>query len=290
MVRPAACALVFPLLACSVVAGAQNAEQPVRLRFAAMVGSSPLACGQKYEGIGTTKSVVSIADFRFYVSRLRLLRADGSEQPVTLTQDGLWQLDDVALLDFENGTAACANGTEQMRDFIEGHAPPGNYVGVRFDLGLPFEKNHREPTLQPSPLNLTRMFWSWNAGYKFLRLDMRSTGQPKGWMLHLGSTGCTPAGTPTIPAVACARPNLVTVDLPTFDLANDVVEFDLKLLLARSDVDTNTPKTGEGCMSGLSDPECGPLLSQFGLAPGEGQPTTQTVFGVRRTAIGAQPQ
>jgi uncharacterized repeat protein (TIGR04052 family) len=266
------------------VADAQSTAQPVRLRFAATVGASPLACGQKYEQIGTTKSVISIVDFRFYVSRLRLLRPDGSEQAVSLMQDGLWQLDDIALLDFEDGTAGCANGTEQMRDLIEGHAPAGKYVGVRFDLGLPFEKNHREPTLQPSPLNLSRMFWSWNAGYKFLRLDLRSTGQPKGWMLHLGSTGCTPAGTPTTPAVSCARPNIVTVDLPAFDVASDVVEFDLRSLLARSDVDVNTPKTGEGCMSGLSDPECGPLLSQFGLVPGDGQPTGQTVFRARRTA------
>jgi uncharacterized repeat protein (TIGR04052 family) len=285
--------LVVLHLGCLVAvlpASAQNADHPVRLRFAAVVGAAPLGCGVKYEDIGTSRSVISVADFRFYVSRLRLLKSDGSEQPVTLTQDGLWQLDDVALLDFENGTAACANGTEQMRDVIEGQVPEAKYVGVRFDLGLPFEKNHVEPTLQPSPLNLTRMFWSWNAGYKFLRLDLRSTGLPKGWMLHLGSTGCTPAGTPTIPAVNCARPNIVTVDLPAFDVATDVVELDLKALLAKSDVDTNTPKTAEGCMSGLSDPECGPLLSQFGLVPGEGQPAVQTVFRVRRTATAAQPR
>jgi uncharacterized repeat protein (TIGR04052 family) len=288
MVGRVAAAVVLPVLACSGLA-AQNTEQAVRVRFSAVVGTSPLVCGQEYKDIGTTKPVIRIADFRFYVSRLRVLRADGSEQPVTLTQDDLWQLDEVALLDFENGTAACANGTEQMRDFVEGHVPPGTYVGVRFDLGLPFEKNHKEPTLQPSPLNLSRMFWSWNAGYKFLRLDIRSSGQPKGWMLHLGSTGCTPAGSPTIPAVACARPNIVTVDLPTFDVASDIVEFDLEALLAGSNVDANTPKTGEGCMSGPSDPECGPLLARFGLASGEA-PTAQTVFRARRMATAAQPR
>jgi uncharacterized repeat protein (TIGR04052 family) len=267
---------------------AQDAGRVVGLRFAAMVGATPLACGVEYQDIGTTKSVISIVDFRFYVSRLRLLRADGSEQPVSLTQDGLWQLDDVALLDFENGTAGCANGTGQTRDVIEGQVPAGPYAGVRFDLGLPFDKNHREPTLQPSPLNLSRLFWSWNAGYKFLRMDIRSTGQPKGWMLHLGSTGCTPGETPTTVPVSCARPNIVTVELPAFDLANDVVEIDLKTLLARSDVDSNTPKTAVGCMSGLSDPECGPLLAQFGLMATDGQPAAQTVFRARRPGTAAR--
>ena len=59
------------------------------------------------------------------MSRVRLVKADGSEVPVTLTQDGLWQVDDVALLDFENATGACANGTEETRDVVEGTVPAG---------------------------------------------------------------------------------------------------------------------------------------------------------------------
>lgn len=267
-------------------AHAQSAPQPVALRFAATVGSAPLACGSKYSDIGTTKSAISIVDFRFYISRLRLLKDDGTEQPVTLTQDGLWQLDDVALLDFEDGSRTCANGTEQTRDVIEGQVPAGRYVGVRFDLGLPFEKNHQEPTLQPSPLNLTRLFWNWNAGYKFMRLDIRSTGLPQGWMLHLGSTGCTPRDTMQTVPVSCARPNIVTVSLPNFNVASDVVEFDVQALLAGSNVDSNTKDTPEGCMSGLADPECPPLMTQFGLLPTA--PVEQRVFRVRPAHSSAQ--
>lgn len=272
------------VLACASVAGAQNADLPVRLRFAGSVGATPLACGRTYEGIGTTRSAISLVDFRFYVSRLRLLKADGAEQPVALTQDGLWQLDDVALLDFEDASGACTNGTEQTRDVVEGRVPAGPYVGVRFDLGLPFDKNHREPTLQPSPLNLSRLFWSWNAGYKFLRMDIRSTGQPQGWVLHLGSTGCSPSAVPTTVPVSCAHPNVATIDLPAFNLTDDVIEIDLATLLAASDVDSNTPNTAVGCMSGSSDPECGPLLTRFGLVVTEGAHAAgQTVFRVRRT-------
>lgn len=270
------------ILLVSCNAFAQDGGQPVRLRFAAAVGDVPAACGRSYEGIGTTKSTISFVDFRFYVSNLRLLKADGSEQPVTLVQDGLWQLDDVALVDFENATGACANGTEQTRDVVEGQAPVGRYVGVRFDLGLPFEKNHREATLQPSPLNLSRMFWSWNAGYKFMRMDLKTSGQPQGWMLHLGSTGCMPTGKPTTVPTSCTRPNITTVELRDFDLTNDIVELDVKRMLATSNVDINTPETAVGCMSGPSDPECGPILAQFGLPLTPDATATQSVFRTRR--------
>lgn len=282
---------MFRHLAISVVAGAvllaaapSSAEQAVRLRFAATVGETPVACDAAYQNIGVTKSTIHIVDLRFYVSRLRLLKADGTEQPVTLTQDGLWQHDDVALLDFEDASGGCANGTEQTRDLVEGSVAAGEYVGVRFDLGLPFEKNHRDPTLQPSPLNLSRLFWSWNAGYKFLRLDLQSTGQPRGWMFHLGSTGCMPNDSRTTVPVSCARPNITTIDLPAFDLAADVVELDLQALLATSDVDRNAPETPAGCMSGPSDPECGPLLTRFGFQPAEGELAAPAVFRVRRAA------
>jgi uncharacterized repeat protein (TIGR04052 family) len=258
---------------------ARGPAPAVRLRFAAVVGDAPLRCGVEYRDIGTSKSTITLTDFRFYVSRVRLLTADGGERPVTLDQDGLWQAEDVALLDFEDGTGGCANGTEPTRDVVEGEAAAGPYTGVRFDVGLPFEINHRDPTLQPSPLNLTRMFWSWNAGYKFLRLDLRTAGQPNGWGVHLGSMACTPNDRASAAPVSCAQPNLVPVELRDFDPSRDAITIDIARLLAASDVDRNTPGTGGGCESGIGDPECAPIFSQLGLA---GAP--QSVFRVRPQA------
>ncbi len=264
----------------SVAAGA-SAQTPVKIRFAAIANGAPVTCASKIADVGTTKSTISITDFRYYVSRVRLVKADGGEVPVALTQDGLWQLDDVAMLDFEDATGGCANGTEQTRDVIEGAVPAGSYTGLRFDVGLPFEKNHRDQTLQPSPLNLSRMFWSWNAGYKFMRLDIKTTGQPRGWMVHLGSTGCEPSAAPSTIPVSCAHRNTVTVDLPGFSAARDVVELDVAALLAASNVDTNTAKTALGCMSGGTDPECTGLFGQLGLAIGDQAAGVQKVFRAR---------
>lgn len=150
----------------------QAAEtQPVTIRFAAKVGEQRFSCGSSYE-LGSSKVKMTPTDFRFYVSNLSLVNAAGKTVPLSLTQDGKWQFQDVALLDFEDKTAACANGTVETRDQIVGTVPVGEYRGLRFNLGVPFELNHADSTLAASPLNLTSLWWNWRAGYKFLRIDL----------------------------------------------------------------------------------------------------------------------
>jgi uncharacterized repeat protein (TIGR04052 family) len=280
--------VISPLLAVQTAAAA---DMPVAVRFAAVVGDKPFSCAAKFDGIGSTSSTIQVTDFRFFASNVRMVKADGSEVPVTLTQDGLWQNGGVALVDFEDATGTCVNGTPETRNIIEGTVPEGTYTGVRFAIGLPFDVNHREVTLQPSPLNLSRMFWSWSAGYKFIRLDLRSTGQPKGWMLHLGSTGCTPQGEASTVPTSCKYENLVNLDLP-YAAGRDEIRFDLKALLAESNVDANQEKTAMGCMSGASDFECSALFKQLGLGIGNAPAAgPQRVFSTRpATATIAAPQ
>ena len=155
--------------------------QPVALRFRATVDAQPFACGQSYSGIGTTKGTISVTDFRFYVHDVRLVDSSGREVPVRLDSDDLWQSNGVALLDFEDGSGPCSNGNAELRDVVVGSAPVGSYSGVRFKVGVPFDLNHRDLTQQPSPLSLSRMFWAWNSGYKFMRIDMK-TGPSQGWV------------------------------------------------------------------------------------------------------------
>ena len=168
-----------------------GATQEVALRFKPVVGDKPFTCGQSYEGIGSTNSKITPTDFRFYVHNVRLIDAAGKETAVALEQDGKWQVDNLALLDFENGSGPCANGPADTNEVVKGKAPAGKYVGVKFAVGVPFERNHADPAKAPSPLNLTQLFWVWNSGYKFARIEMQTTGLPQGWMLHLGSL---PAG------------------------------------------------------------------------------------------------
>src|SRR5215831_13266336 len=49
------------------------ARLPITLNFQGMVGSDAFACGTVYNGIGTANSQFVPADFRFYVSNVRLV-------------------------------------------------------------------------------------------------------------------------------------------------------------------------------------------------------------------------
>lgn len=282
------CSTTFFLIASSA---AIAADRPVTIRFQAQVGDELFECGRKYDGVGVTKSKITGRDFRFYVHDVRLLDNTGKGTPVALDQDGKWQLDDLALLDFENGTSTCSNGTPEMNRQIVGKVPDGQYTGLRFTLGVPFNKNHADPLTQPSPLNLTALFWVWNAGHKFARLDFASTGIPRGFFIHLGSTGCMPNNTKLTVPSSCKSPNRVEVMFPSFDPSRDIVVADLGALLQDTDVDVShnpvdtrargeeaVMRTSAGCMSGPATPDCAGLFANFGLPFGDRAPGEQKFF------------
>lgn len=259
---------------------------PVRLAMRATVGDAPFACGRSFAGIGTAASTIQATEFKFFVHDVQLTTRDGRAVPVTLTQDGLWQNGTVALLDFEDGTGSCSNGNAEVRDIVEGTVPAGDYTGVRFTMGVPFDRNHLDLTAQPSPLSLTRMFWAWNSGYKFLRLDLKTEGAQT-WMVHLGSTECTPTGSATTIPTTCKHANRVEVALTGFDPSRDAIRLDVADLLRRSDVSKNQPKTASGCMSGQSDSDCAGLFEVLGLPFGSASGGVQRAFSVSRGALAA---
>ncbi|HWP23832.1 MAG TPA: MbnP family copper-binding protein [Candidatus Binatia bacterium] len=260
----------------------------VSLRFSATVNGAPFECGKSYSNIGTTRSTITPTDFRLYVSNVELLTESGRAVPVKLSQDGTWQYQNVALLDFEDGSGPCRNGTQAIRTHVSGTVPDGKYSGVRFVMGVPFELNHGDPTLAPSPLNITAMFWNWQGGYKFLKVDMTTSGlaspahihktgaghgrhgshgadESSGFSVHLGSTVCA-ARSPTESPTGCKNPNRVTVTFEKFDPERNVIVADLGALLANTNVDHNTPDTSPGCMSFPKDPDCTAVMSALGLA------------------------
>ncbi|HTX39166.1 MAG TPA: hypothetical protein VME43_29280 [Bryobacteraceae bacterium] len=48
---------------------------------------------------------------------------------------------------------------------------------------------------------------------KFARLDFSSTGMPRGYAIHLGSTGCAPEQGKTAPPAQCGAPNSPEIEL-----------------------------------------------------------------------------
>ena len=178
----------------------------------------------------------------------------------------------------------------------------GSYTGLAFDIGVPFAQNHGDPTLAASPLNLTAMFWSWQAGYKFIKIDMATSGQPlpppmkmglapgdmaagdmakaddaskmdmsgpMGWEIHLGSTGCASDSQTTSPKVLCANPNRMAIRLDGFMPGMegmDKVVLDPAPVLAAANVDVNAKDTMPGCMAFPGDADCPPVMAALGLS------------------------
>lgn len=273
-------------------------QQPVEIKFAAHVNGQAFACGQSYKDIGTTKSTITPSDFRFFVSEVELLDAQGRATPVTLTQDKTWQLENVALLDFENASGPCRNGTVPTNTSVRGTVPTGKYTGLRFTLGVPFKLNHVDPTTAPAPLSSTAMFWTWQGGYKFLKVDMASSGAAaahghgaaqgaghgggaaSGYSVHLGSTMCASPSKTAAPT-ACANPNRLTVTFAQFDPSKQTVVADIGAVLTGANVDVNAPGTSPGCMSFLKDADCPPVMTALGL-PYETHPAgPQRFFSVK---------
>ncbi|MEL6903307.1 MAG: MbnP family copper-binding protein [Cyanobacteria bacterium J06606_4] len=272
-------------------------SQTVTINFAGQVGEETFACGETYSlGVGATP--VTAMDFRFYVSQVSLLDAAGNEVPLVLQQDGKWQHQDVALLDFEDKSGACGNGTTETRTQVVGSVPAGEYTGLKFTLGVPFNLNHIDSTLAPSPLNLTSMWWNWNFGYKFARIDLmpemdmtrvRQDGHggsehgghgtdSQAFAIHLGSVGCQldAAEAP----VVCSIPNRTDVVFSDFDPAENVVVADLAALLSNTNLAENEKDTAVGCMSSPEDSDCAGIMQSLGLPFNEQPPGEQRFFTI----------
>lgn len=245
------------------------ADMTVEIPFAAEVGGQPFACGQVYSGLGSADTSAHMLDYRLFVSNPVAIAADGSRAPLTLAQDGVWQDGQTALLDFEDGVTSCTNGTPQMNTTLRGTLPDGDYVGLEFEIGVPFDRNHLDPALAPSPLNVSGMFWNWRGGYKFIKIEFApvdTAADTAAWTVHLGSTGCQSSDKTVAPAAACANPNVVHVSLPAFDFKTSTVIIDPAPVVAGANLTTNVPDTSAGCMSSPKDPDCNTVLPRLGQA------------------------
>ncbi|MFN8672677.1 MAG: metallo-mystery pair system four-Cys motif protein [Candidatus Sericytochromatia bacterium] len=292
------------MLGCNTPNNSNNNSEKIdlKIKFKAKANGQDVECGKTYENIGTTKSKVNITDFRFYIHDVKLVDEKGKETKLDLTQDKKWQDGNVALLDFENKSGDCSSGTTEINKEISGSIAKGLYKGIKFTVGVPFDKNHQDVTKANSPLNLTSMFWVWNSGYKFMRLDLKTTGLPQGYFLHLGSTGCmvdtaktmsikhegedhaatSMSANANVPPSMCKNPNRPEISLTDFNYEKDSITLDLDALFSNSNVDTNQDKSPSGCMSTPDDQDCKTIFNNLGLDFGDSKTSGQKLFKVEK--------
>lgn len=270
-----------------------NAEIQVKVQFQPQVNGQDFVCGTTYSNVGIgSPGTYKITDWRFYVHDVALVKADGSRETLNLTQDGVWQYQNLALLDMRKD---CGSGSLPFNAVMTGTAPNTDYVGICFKVGVPDSLNHVNNATAPSPLNSSGMFWTWRDGYKFIRVD--GIGDPgnlnQSFVIHLGSTACPGSDPNAPPTSTCGYPNVAEYCLDNFDAGKDGIVMDIGHALAASNVVVNTPDTAPGCMSGNSDPECIPIMPRLNLdftfvlgagATPEFYPKVvpQTLFSVRK--------
>jgi uncharacterized repeat protein (TIGR04052 family) len=173
---------------------------------------------------------------QLYVSDVELLRSDGVWHRFELVRDDPWQTERVGLLDL-------LGPQPERRALITGRVPNGSYTGVRFSVGVPFEANHANQLIAAAPLNRGELFWSWQSGYKFFRLEL--TDQEHSSAFHLGSTGCSSASALRPPKESCAQPNVIRVELQGFDPLTQPIAVRVAEMVAALQQSNETACTGD---------------------------------------------
>lgn len=101
-----------------------------------------------------------ITNWKFFVSNMALSSSFGIEQTISV-ENKL----PVLLIDFSKTNISGVGNSLKVQT--------GSYTDVRFDIGLPRQINHSDPTMAIPPLDLAQqdMYWEWNSGYIFLLVE-----------------------------------------------------------------------------------------------------------------------
>lgn len=267
--------------------------QSISINFDAVANGVSVDCDSELTGLGTAGTDAQLRDFRFYIHDIQLITDHDRTLAITL-DDNIWQSNGAVLLDFQNKGDSCSGDDKQTNSSVIGEVAiedGESIVDLRFTLGLPTSLNHQNPTTAPSPMNISSLTWGWQAGYKFMRVDVAPTGgvtRPSDgtfnnstWNMHLGSTDCS--GNPQLgETVSCGFENRPVIELTGFDPDSDTVLVDYGNLIANVNLGQDIAGA-PGCMSGTSDPECQTVFDALGLdsSTGAANPgSPQTVFRI----------
>ncbi|TGL60185.1 metallo-mystery pair system four-Cys motif protein [Leptospira ognonensis] len=270
----------------AIVAGSGSAV--TEIPFQLVVGSetsyecNKLVAGHSEKHISESSNFY-LKDARLYVHDVKLVKADGTTTDFTLSNDGVWQNGTVALLDFENATGDCVGGTTATNTSLKGFGTAGNYIGVEFKVGVPTALNNLTATSASAPLNSTAMYWSWTSGYKFLKLEWKTTdGVGATGTFHLGGVTCTGSGVTS--NLSCSLPNIPTVRVTTTGAVTwsptaKPVYLDVKALVNGTNTNVAAGGASLTCMSGNATAACKKLLNNVGVNEADGKTlTTQSAF------------
>lgn len=127
-------------------------------------GDSELSFGKNY--VTANNDTVNFTKFNYFVSNFVLVKEDGSEYVVP--KDNCYFL--------------CKHEEAASRQLTLKSVPAGNYKSIRFIIGVDSLKSiapagERTGVLDPTG-GAAGMYWSWNAGYIFVKVEGTSPSAP----------------------------------------------------------------------------------------------------------------
>ncbi len=151
-----------------------NVKAEVSMEFDNIVGASDLQLntGNYLNGVGQNFTVTTI---KYFVSNFTFTRTDGTVY--TVPQDDCYFLVD---------ESQAASLTPVMK------IPEGEYKSVSFVLGVDSLRNTKDVSQRTGVLDVSGaaagMYWSWNSGYIFYKLEGTSPGVAP-FKYHIGGFG-----------------------------------------------------------------------------------------------------
>lgn len=155
---------------------------PVSFHFDNRFGASALVLGQTY----TTANgeTITPTTFNYFVSNFILVKADGSEYIVP--KDDCYHL--------------VRQGVDSTYELELEDVPAGEYTGLKFTIGVDSAKSTANVTERTGDLDVagaaSDMYWTWNSGYIFYKLEGTSPQAPYDSMMgaaltfyHIGGYG-----------------------------------------------------------------------------------------------------
>lgn len=194
--------------------------------------------------------------FWFYLSKIETKTKQGWQQ-LTLAKNK-WQHDNIVLL----GQHCIDSEDSNWQIVFSPKIELPSATQLRFKLGLPFSKNHQSPMRAESIFANSNMFWTWQQGYKYLRLDLQHSQADKQWAFHLGATGCRSLSPIRPPTEPCEHPNDITV---TIALESPHLEIHIDLAQLLSNVE---PSKQTRCLSLPTQPSCPTLIENLSREDG----------------------
>ena len=223
--------LVITLSSCSSDDDATqelSGENNLTIEFDNSVNGDDLLLGTSTY-TNSNNETLTINRFNYIVSNFVLIDAEGNEY--------IYSKDDSYFVISEE---------EAMNEVILENIPAGDYVAMRFGVGVDQEKYLQGAAGQGDFLQIaeeTNMMWSWQAGYKFLNFEGTFTSptvtDATNFQIHMGSHGSSLDNykevTVELPTTALVSNSLSPIVHFAVD-ANEILDGNTKILLSEKAV------------------------------------------------------